>query len=382
MNRDAYFEGDARRAWFALKAVPGLGEMRIKRLVEHFGSAREIFSAGPDALLGVEGIGAALKDGIRFFRPDRKGIDSELERVDNLGYHIVALGEPLYPRALYAIDAPPVFLYIKGGLSPADDWSMAVVGSRRASDYGRRMTEELAGSLVERGFTIISGMAWGIDQTAHHSAIQSRGRTIGVLGCGLDVVYPVNQDELRHAVSEHGALLTEFPLGTPPDPGNFPQRNRIISGLSMGTVVVEAAQRSGSLITARLALGQGREVFAVPGRAGNRGSAGTHFLIKQGAKLIEGLDDIIEEFPEDRLPPAPGKGREKENRDGGRAGQGIPVLNEEEQLIYKGLSNRPRHIDELSKQNKLSSSRTAGVLLQLELKGAARQLSGNFFIRT
>lgn len=377
MNREHYFQEDERRAWIAIKAVPGLGEVRIKSLVVEVGLAAKIFSARPDTLMKVEGIGIALMKEIRSFQPDRESIDRELARVDKLGYQIVPLGAPVFPEALYALDGPPTLLYIRGDLRSGDRWSMAVVGSRKATDYGRRMTEILSGGLAEKGFTIVSGMAWGIDQTAHRSAILAGGRTIGVLGCGLDVVYPAKQNDLRNAVAENGALITEFPLGTPPEPKNFPQRNRIISGLSMGTVVVEAAQRSGSLITARLALGQGREVFSVPGRAGDQGNAGTNFLIKQGAKLVENLEDILEEFPLASLPP---EGPPAASR--GASSDYFPMgLSDEEQLVYKGLSKDPRHIDALTVENKFSSSRISGVLLQLELKGIARQIAGNFFVR-
>ncbi len=378
MNRQIYFEEDPRRAALSLPQVRGLGPVLCKRLIHRFRSPAEIFTAELKDGEGLEGIGPETWAAIRSFKPPSEWIESELERVDQLGYRLLALGDSDYPEFLSAIEGPPPVLYLRGTLLPADRWAVAVVGSRRATDYGLRLCRTLTRGLVEKGFTILSGMARGIDQTAHRTALKFGGRTIGVMGCGLDVVYPHDQEELRDAVSGRGALLSEFPLGTPPDPKNFPQRNRVISGLSMGTLVVEAAMRSGSLITARLALGQGREVFAVPGDAGRPGSGGSNHLIKQGAKLVETLEDMMEEFSSDRLPPKPlsSPGPEKELQEGPTG------LSEEEELVYKGLSSRPCHIDELGTGIKFSSSRIAGVLLQLELKGAARQLAGNFFIRT
>ncbi len=377
MNRQVYFEEDPRRAALSLPHVRGLGPVLCKRLVNRFDSPAGIFLAESEDFAPVEGVGPEIRAAIRSFKPPTDWIKRELERVDQLGYRLLSLGDADYPEFLWAIDGPPPVLYLRGTLLPTDRWATAVVGSRKATDYGLRMTRKLCRGVVEKGFPIISGMARGIDQTAHRTALQFGGRTIGVMGCGLDVVYPVNQTELRDSVSGQGALLSEFPLGTSPDPNNFPQRNRVISGLSMGTLVVEAAMRSGSLITARLALGQGREVFAVPGDAGRPSSGGTNHLIKQGAKLVENLEDMIEEFSGDRLPPKPVSAP----RFGEELQEGPADLSEEERLVYNGLSSQPCHIDDLGAEFKFSSSRIAGVLLQLELKGAARQLSGNFFIR-
>lgn len=367
---------DERYACLALKGVPGLGGILNKRLIERFGSAGAVFQADPAEWSGVEGLGPMLIETLRSYRPDHDMIHRELDRVDEMECDLVGLDHPRYPGLLKVIEDPPPVLYIKGTLRPADDRAVALVGARRASGYGRSVTERLSRTLAQRGFTIVSGMARGIDGWAHQAALDVPGRTIAVLGCGLDILYPPEHGRLREQIEDHGAVLSEFPFGTPPDPGNFPQRNRIISGLSVGVVVVEAAARSGSLITARLALEQGREVFAVPGPVGAETSIGTHSLIKQGAKLVEGVEDILEEL-------LPGLGATWEG----------PVLQDEsadrpsfdllpdERLVYDRLSAEPRHIDEITASVRWPPSRMAGLLLQLELKGAVRQFAGNMFTR-
>lgn len=366
---------DERESWLVLEAVPGLGGVLLKRLIERFGSPAAALSADPSDWTGVDGIGPKLAEGFRAYRPDRMGISRELDRAEELEMDLVGLTDPRYPALLRAIDDPPPFLYIRGELRPEDARAIAVVGARQATGYGRAVTERLSRELAIRGFTIVSGMARGIDAFAHRAALDAPGRSVGVLGSGLDVVYPREHRDLRDAVSRAGALVSEFRLGTPPDPVNFPKRNRIISGLSLGVLVVEAAGRSGSLITARLALDQGREVFAVPGPLGSKTSVGTHALIKQGAKLVEGVEDILEEL-RPRL--------EKEDTFPTR-GDALTIapaaLLPEERLVYDGLSAEPRHIDEITARLRLHPARTAGVLLQLELKGAARHLAGNLFIK-
>ncbi|MBI3812257.1 MAG: DNA-protecting protein DprA [Nitrospirae bacterium] len=367
---------DERYAWLALKAVPGLGGVLCKRVIERFGSPMAALRADPSKWATVEGIGFKLADSLRSYRPDDTAIARELDHVDELEYDLIGLTDPRYPILLRMIPDPPPYLYLQGDLRPEDGRAVAIVGARRASGYGRAVTEQLSRELAVRGFTIVSGMARGIDGWAHQAAIEVPGRTIAVLGCGLDIVYPREHDELREAISRHGAVLSDYPLGSPPDPVNFPKRNRVISGLSLGVVVVEAAENSGSLITARLALEQGREVFAVPGPIGTKTSRGTHALIKEGAKLVEGVEDILDEL----LPQLEAPADETPARD--QAGKlRRPVLLPDEQAVYEYLSAEPRHIDELTTSLRLPPAKTAGVLLQLELKGAVRQLAGNLFIR-
>jgi len=361
---------DERYAWLALKALPGLGGVLCKRVIERFGSPAAALRAEPSEWMSVEGIGSKVVQSLRSYRPDDDAIAREMDRIDEMEYDLIGLTDSRYPALLKLIPDPPPVLYLKGDLRPEDNRAVAIVGA------GRAVTERLSRELALRGFTIVSGMARGIDGWAHQAAIEVPGRTIAILGCGLDILYPREHDELRESISRHGAVLSDYSLGTPPDPANFPRRNRVISGLSLGVVVVEAAENSGSLITARLALEQGREVFAVPGPIGTKTSRGTHALIKQGAKLVEGVEDILDEL----LPQLESPGDETPDRD--RAGMTHrPALLPDEQAVYEGLSAEPRHIDELTTSLRLPPAKTAGVLLQLELKGAVRQLAGNLFIR-
>lgn len=367
---------DERYAWLALKAVPGIGDILCKRVIERFGSPTMALNADPSEWVTIEGIGLRVVQSLRSYRPNDAAIARELDRVDELEYDLVSLTESRYPVLLKMIPDPPPYLYLKGELRPEDSRAVAIVGARRASGYGRAVTEQLSRELAVRGFTIVSGMARGIDGWAHQAAIEVQGRTIAVLGCGLDILYPREHDELRECISRQGALLSDYPLGIPPDPVNFPKRNRIISGLSLGVVVVEAAEHSGSLITARLALDQGREVFAVPGPIGRKTSIGTHALIKQGAKLVEGVEDVLDEL----LPQLETTTDASTGKD--QVGRPLrPVLSTDERVMYDCLSAEPRHIDELTATLRLAPAKTAGVLLQLELKGAARQLAGNLFIK-
>ncbi|HTN44294.1 MAG TPA: DNA-processing protein DprA [Nitrospiria bacterium] len=367
---------DERYAWLALKAVPGIGDVLCKRVIERFGSPVAALRADPNEWTTIEGIGSKAAQWLRSYRPDDAAISRELDRIDEMEVDLIGLTDPRYPVRLRMIPDPPPILYLKGGLRPEDHRAVAIVGARRASGYGRAVTEQLSRDLATRGFTIVSGMARGIDAWAHQAALEVPARTIAVLGCGLDILYPPEHHDLRDLIGRHGAVVSEFPLGTQPDPVNFPKRNRVISGLSLGVVVVEAAEQSGSLITARLALDQGREVFAVPGPIGTKTSVGTHALIKQGAKLVDGVEDILDEIRPQLESPADGA------LPGGFSGQARPpALLPEERTVYECLSAEPRHIDELTAALRLPPAKTAGVLLQLELKGAIRQLAGNLFIR-
>jgi DNA processing protein len=350
----------------ALRSIDGIGDILFKRLIEAFGSAEKALAASPEKLQEVEGIGARVARSIvarRDFGPARKVI----ERAEEIGATLISLEEEAYPPLLRAIADPPSFLYVLGELLQQDRRCVAIVGSRRASSYGRSITERLAAGLSREGFTVVSGGARGIDTFAHRAALEAGGRTLVVLGSGVDVPYPAEHENLFKEISERGAVLSELPPGTPPEPHRFPKRNRIISGLSMGTVVVEAAGESGSLITATLAAEQGREVFSVPGNVGSYNSVGTHKLIRQGAKLTEGIEDILEE-----LIPQIGKRR---------VVAPPPSFEGEEEKLYSLLSVEPKHIDRLAEESRFLPQKVMGLLLQLELKGAVRQMPGQLYVR-
>jgi DNA processing protein len=292
----------------------------------------------------------------------------------------IGISDLRYPASLRNIADPPPLLYVDGDLEPIDAQAIAIVGSRHATPYGIRIARMLAGELSRLGFTIVSGMARGIDRVAHESALSAGGRTLAVLGCGLDVVYPPDHKQLRAQIPEAGAVLTEFPLGSPPLAAHFPQRNRILSGLSLGVVVVEAAEGSGSLITAKLAAEQGREVFAVPGPVDVPTSRGTHGLLKLGAKLTETVDDILEEL----LPQLERPVMTTSFCPASAAGARRPLMDfsPEEQRVYAVVSEDPQSIDELTEHAALASSTVAGVLLALELKDAVRQTPGQRYYRS
>ncbi len=355
--------------WLALKRVPRLGDMGLKRLMEVFDSSQSVFSASIEELMEradcAESLARAIKD-----CPSHPKAQVELKAIGKAGIIVLTLKDPGYPKSLAAIANPPPILYMKGELLPEDQQAVAIVGSRKASPYGIRTAESIAQELSVHGFTIVSGLARGVDSAAHSGALAGGGRTLAVLGCGLDIQYPPENTQLCQEIIQQGAVISEFPLGTPPLPEHFPHRNRIISGLSMGTLVVEATERSGSLITAQCALEQGREVFAIPGNLGAMNSQGTNRLIKAGAKLVEEVQDILEELQ-------PQLGAKRRVLTQSPQTQLEPI----EEALYEMLSDEPRHIDELISQSRLPSAQVSGVLLQLELKGTVKHLSGQLYVR-
>jgi DNA processing protein len=293
---------------------------------------------------------------------------------------IIPLGDERYPERLRAIHDPPAVLYCDGMPEQQDRQAVAIVGSRRATPYGLRVTDGLAGELSALGFTIVSGFARGIDAAAHRAALAAGGRTIAVLGCGLDVDYPHGHASLHAEIAGSGAVLTEFAPGTPPLAAHFPRRNRIISGLALGVVVIEAAEDSGSLITARLALEQGREVFAVPGPIDAPTSRGPHGLLKQGAKLVEAVEDILEELlPQMEAPFTPTLSGHPLLPRLQRVPEG---LSPEEEIIHSLLTRDPRHLDDLTERSDLPAAEVARILLGLELKALVRQLPGQRYCLT
>jgi len=319
--------------------------------------------------------GAARENALQELAHKRFSCDpeSEWKRLGELGFRLICLGDADYPSNLAEVPDPPAVLFSSGKLEPRDLVSIAVVGSRFASPAGLIFTEKLSADLARHGVTIVSGFAVGIDSAAHRGALKARGRTLGVLGCGLDRNYPAINADLRGEIIASGALISEFPLGTPPLPGNFPARNRIISGLALGVVVVEAAERSGSLITARFALEQGREVFAVPGMAQSMRSTGPHKLLKQGAKLAEGVEDILEEI-------RPFLRSGSRNAEETPADESAQDIGSEAELVLRAVDRLPKHIDEIAHSIGMPVQRAAAALLSLELRGLVAQLPGKYFI--
>jgi DNA processing protein len=365
--------------WLGLKTVPGVGNRLFLHLIQHFGGPEKVFSASRRELSQVEGVSDRLASVIQGHKIPKE-VQHDLALAQENGVSVITFSDPNYPTLLRQIHDPPPVLYVCGRLHP-DSLNIAIVGSRNATSYGLSVTERLSGNLARRGFTVVSGMARGIDATAHKGALAAGGKTIAVLGCGLNTIYPAENKSLFYRIAESGAVISEFPFLTPPDAHNFPVRNRIISGLALGTVIVEATQKSGSLITARLAAEQGREVFAVPGSVTSFKSMGTHRLIKQGAKLVEHVDDIVEELNIARPIPTIGTAESaKVATTAGKEEATIPLTPEEKRIIDE-LSPYPVHIDKLVRHLSLSAAQVSSLLLQLELKGLVTQSPGKLFAR-
>jgi DNA processing protein len=355
--------------WLALSLTPGVGSILIKRLLDRFKTPEAVFRASLKELVRIEGLGEKVAGEIRK-GPSDKAVKRELSLLEKTGGKVVTLKDGDYPTRLKDIYDPPALLYLRGEFRIEDELAVAIVGSRKTSAYGREVTEKIGEDLARHGVTVVSGMARGIDSVAHKGALQGGGRTIAVLGCGVDVIYPPENRNLFYQIIEQGAILSEFPMGSPPEGGHFPRRNRIISGLSIGVVIVQASSESGSLITAGYALEQGREVFAVPGNVGAEGSRGTNQLIKEGAKLVESSDDILEEI----LP--------QWRREGETAQKGDPAvlsLTESEKTLYGLLGETPLHIDAIIRESRLDPGRVSSLLLNLELKGLISQWPGKCF---
>ncbi|MBC7909312.1 MAG: DNA-protecting protein DprA [Pyrinomonadaceae bacterium] len=373
------------REWIALNMTPGVGPRAAAKLLERFGSAEGVFGARRSELESVRLRPEAIES---ILARDREAqAESELERVRAMGADILLLDDGVYPSLLREISDPPITLYVKGAWTEClDQPCVAMVGSRRCSTYGQNAALMLARDLAQRGVTIISGLARGIDASAHRGALEAGGRTVAVMGTGIDTVYPRDHKKLAGEILDGGgALVSEFPLGTPPAPQNFPYRNRVISGLSLGVVLVEAAENSGSLITARLAMEQNREVFAVPGNITSRNSFGTNYLIKgAGGKLVQQWQDVVTELPPEiaagLLPPPLEKKSEKNLVEQLEL---VPDdLTATEHAVWKLLStDDPAHIDALAASSKLTVPELSGALLALEMRELIRQLPGKCFVR-
>ncbi|MCX8105108.1 MAG: DNA-processing protein DprA [Ignavibacterium album] len=358
---------------FLLLSVERIGPAKIRSLLSKFRNLHNILNASVIDLQEVEGISKELSSRIRKISSKKEEVkefvEKELSTLNKINGRIITVWDEDYPQLLKKIYDPPLLLYVKGKFDDRDDYSIAVVGTRGPTNYGKIQTERIVADLAIQGITIVSGMARGIDSIAHKTALKNNSRTIAVIGSGLDVVYPPENKKLFEEISENGVIITEFPLGTKPDAVNFPKRNRIISGIALGTLVIETGINGGAMQTARLALDQNREVFAVPGNLGVRQSEGTNLLIQRGeAELIISAEDILTEL-ELKLKPVIGKNIPKPEKD----------LNMFEEKIYNSLTDEPLHIDKISEITNLSTSDCLVHLLSLEFKGLVKQLPGKVF---
>lgn len=401
---------DAQRDWLSLVLVPGVGTTYFVRLLARFQTPARVFQASEAAL--ADAVGPKLAQRIRQYRQAADVAEQErlLEQYDA---QVITLDDPAYPPRLAEIYDPPLVLFARGALFEQDQHALAIVGTRKASPYGLRMAGRLAADLAARGITVVSGMASGIDAAAHRGALDAGGRTIAVLGCGVDQVYPKENADLMHDIMRQGAVVSPFPMGTGPSRGLFPFRNRIISGLSLGVCIVEAPPRSGALITARQAAEQGREVFAVPGQVDHENSRGPHALIQEGAKLVQSAEDMLVELevpaavraaaeirpPAQRAepspapsprsrPPAPGAAAPPPRAPSAQAAAPAPptrpapstaTLSTSEKDVLAALSPNGSFVDEIAQATRISVAEALSSLTMLELKGLVKQFSGKRF---
>jgi DNA processing protein len=355
------------KGWLRLHLAPGLGRVALLRLLKAFGSAEAILEAHPDSWGERAGLRSSLAAKVP--SADATEVTDALSSLDRVGARIIPLNDERYPALLRAIHDPPALLYVRGELPETD--SLAVVGARRATTAGRRLTEEICAEVGSRRITVVSGLARGIDTAAHRGALEGGGKTVAVLGCGIDRVYPAENTRLFNSIEENGAIVSEYPPGTPPLPGHFPGRNRIISGMCLGVLVVEAAQGSGSLITADFALEQGREVFAVPGQVHAPTAGGVNRLLKDGARLVTEASDILEVL----WPGIPSVAIRQHEQTLAASLSGDALT------LFQHLGQEPLHIDELARKSGLTPMEVSAILLTLELQGGADQLPGMRFIR-
>jgi len=357
-------------AYLTLTLLPNIGPVRVRRLRERFGDVTAIFTATESDLRQVEGIGPESARSIVSGRDGSRAAE-ELAKAERIGAKILHCEDAAYPPALRDIYDPPIVLYVRGKVPPVWKQGIAVVGSRVTSHYGLEMAKKLGYQLAYAGVPVISGLARGIDTAAHMGALAAKGPTWAVLGSSIDQTYPAENEELAARIAEEHCVLSEFPLGTRPDRSNFPMRNRIVSGLGFGVLVVEAGKDSGALITARQGLEQGKQIFAIPGRVDTPLSRGCHQLIKEGARLVEEVGDILAEleflFPPDTI----------------TAPRALPAdLTDEERRIFEAIGDEETPIDTLIAKSSLPSSKVSSTLLRLEMRKLVRQLPGKLFVRT
>jgi DNA processing protein len=365
---------DSREAFVALNLIEHVGPVRVRQLLEHFGEAPAILSASKQQLLHVRGIGADTAEAIARWEAT-VDLAGEMKRIADFGCHVLIQSDPDYPAMLREIYDPPIVLYVKGTLGPKDKNGVAMVGSRMTTHYGLEVARKLAYQLAYIGVTVVSGGARGIDTAAHQGALSAKGRTVVVLGTGINIVFPPENNDLFERITASGAVVTQYPFNRKADKQSFAIRNRIVAGMTLGTVVVEANLTSGALITANFATEYGRQVFAVPGRIDSPRSKGCHELIKKGAKLCEGAEDILSEFeylfPASNRPPTP-------NETGTLPALELP---ENEQKVFATLGREEVSIDDVIRKSGLPSSAASVALLSLEMKRLVRQLPGKMFVR-
>jgi DNA processing protein len=360
-----------RQYWVGFNLVSGVGPVTVRRLLQYFGSLETAWVASTEDLRSA-GLSQRVLRNLLEVR-QRVDLEAELARLDKLGIAVLTWQDDDYPpllAALREIDQAPPVLYLRGTLSEADEWAIAIVGTRAVSPYGRQVTRQLAEELASNGLTIISGLARGVDAEAHQAALDIGGRTIALLACGLDRIYPPEHRGLAARIVRQGAVMSIFPLGTEPRAVNFSPRNRVLSGMACGVLVTEAGEKSGALITARYALEQGREVFAVPGNITAKGSSGTNRLIQDGAHPVLSARDVLEVLHLERVTQF------------AQARENLPLADEEERAILMRLSAEPLHVDELTRQSGLPVSKVISTLTLLELKGAVRQVGPMIYVRT
>ncbi len=354
--------------WIGLSSIPGVGRVTFRKLLDCFGTAERVLAASKEELIQRGGISEKVAQEITTFSW-RDPAMREVDVASRTDVSLLTSDDPDYPTALKAAADAPLVLYVRGFMLPADEAAVAMVGTRTPTHYGIRVARSMASDLATSGMTVVSGMARGIDTHAHRGALDAGGRTIAVLGSGIDVPYPPENRGLMEQIASSGAVVSENPFGTQPESGYFPARNRIISGLSRATVIIEAAEDSGSLITADYTLKQGRKLFAVPGNVGSRASRGTNSLIKQGATLAESASDILSAIG--RVSVA------RQMRDPGS----LPSLDDTEATVLSAISFEPKHVDVLMSETGFAPGRLGGLLTGLELKGLVKQLPGKYFIR-
>jgi DNA processing protein len=367
-----------QRALIGLSLVSGVGPQRLRALLAAFDTPSAVFRASRSALTKVDGVGHQTAEAILTF-DDRAAVEREMERAEELDATLVSPWDDRFPDRLREIYDPPGFLWMRGTLPTTDRPMVTIVGTRRCTDYGRAQAHHFGAELVRRGFTVVSGLAYGIDAAAHKGALDAGGRTITVLGSGVGRIYPQKHTALAERITENGAVLSEYRLDAEPDAPNFPERNRILSGLSLGTLVVESYSEGGALITARLALEQNREVFAVPGAITKDSSRGTNRLIQRGhAKLVMEVDDLLAELPEVTV-----EDPDEVDADTVSSGFGPDPddLSGDAKVLYDALSDTPVHVDALCEETGLDPSTALPTLLELEFKGFVRQLAGKQFRR-
>jgi DNA processing protein len=354
-----------KRYWIGFTYVKGIGAVRFQRLLDRFGDAESAWKAAPTELAEA-GLSLKLIERLIALR-EKVDLTRIWDQIQAKGIQVLTWMDEAYPQRLKEIDQPPPVLYLRGDLSGEDDWAVAIVGSRRVTPYGRQVTEEIASFLAANGVTVVSGLARGVDALAHSAALRAGGRTLAVLGSGVDRIYPPEHRSLTEQIFEHGAVLSDYAPGTPPEASNFPPRNRIISGLSMAVVVVEAGKTSGALITAEFAAEQGREIFAVPGNILAPQSKGTNKLIQQGALPLLSADDIMQALNLTRV------GQHKAAR------KALPA-DEVEAKLLTAMSEEPLHVDEIRNKTGLPVEKVSATLVMMELKGMVRQVGNMQYV--